>query len=243
MISISKPPVPFYITRFFAKGLFRTFFNLDIKGKNNIPKDRNYIIISNHLNWIDPFFILMIFPSAPKIIFIAENEGIYDNAKKKKFIDVMGKPIVPINRDITKSRIKAVRSMMRIIKEGNNLAVFPEGRLGHAEGQIFPFYLGVFSVAKKLDVPILPVAISGTKKLSFRNPIKIKIGELSTCKKGESDQDFAERLALKMRELLPEYKGEGPFPNTMNWLTDLFQGELRPFEGEYTLIIKRDDGD
>lgn len=243
MITITKPPIPFYITRFFATGLIHSLFNIEVTGKDNIPKDRNYILISNHLNWIDPFFILMIFPPAPKIIFIAENEGIYDNKKKKKFIDTMGKPIAPIHRDDPKSRIKAVRSMLRIIKDGDNLAVFPEGRLGHAEGRIFPFYLGVFSVAKKLDVPILPIAISGTKKLSFRNPIKINIGELSKCKPAESDEDFAKRMALKMREILPEYPGEGPFPNRMEWITDLFQGELRPFEGEYTLIITRNKED
>lgn len=50
-------------------------------------------------------------------------------------------------------------------------------------------------------------------------------------------------MDLKMRESLPEYQDEGPFLNTMNWLTDLFQKELRFFEGEYTLVIKRDNGD
>ena len=243
MIDITKPPVPFYITRFLLSGVFKSVFNIDVKGKKNIPKDRNYIIVSNHLNWSDPFFLLMIFPPAPKVIFIAENEGIYDDQKKQKFIDIMGKPIVPIDRDNPKSRIKALRSMMKIIKNGNNLAVFPEGRLGHAEGQIFPFYLGVFSIAQKLDIPILPVAIAGTKELSLRNPIKINIGELTFIKEHETDEDFAKRVALIMRDLLPKYPGEGPFPNTMSWLTDLFQGDLRPFEGEYNLIIKRDEDD
>ena len=243
MIDITKPPVPFYITRFLLSGVFKSIFNIDVKGKKKIPKDRNYIIVSNHLNWSDPFFLLMIFPPTPKIIFIAENEGIYDDQKKQKFIDIMGKPIVPIDRDNPKSRIKALRSMMKIIKEGNNLAVFPEGRLGHAEGEIFPFYVGVFSIAQKLDIPILPVAIAGTKELSLRNPVKMNIGDLTYCKKNETDEDFAKRVALIMRDLLPDYPGEGPFPNTMSWLTDLFQGDLRPFEGEYNLIIKRDEDD
>jgi|AntDeeMinimDraft_5_1070356.scaffolds.fasta_scaffold25195_2 hypothetical protein len=46
-----------------------------------------------------------------------------------------------------------------------------------------------------------------------------------------------------MREILPDYPGEGPFPNTMNWFTDLFQEGLRPFNGEYNLIIKRKKND
>jgi len=183
----------------------------------------------------------MVFPSSPKIIFIAENEGIYDSEFKKSFINKMGKPIVTINRDEAKSRIRAVRAMMKVIKSKNNLAVFPEGRLGHAEGRLFPFYVGVFSVAKKMNTPVLPVAISGTKVLSFRNPLKINIGELSYCRKTETDEDFAKRMALKMREILPEFPGEGPFPHRMNWMTNLFQEGLRPFEGEYNLIIKRNN--
>jgi 1-acyl-sn-glycerol-3-phosphate acyltransferase len=165
-----------------------------VKGKNNIPQDKNYIIISNHLNWSDPLFILMNLPSSPKIIFIAENEGIYDTKAQKRFIDFMGKPIVPIERDNPKSRIKALRAMMSIIRSGNNLAVFPEGRLGHAEGQIFPFYLGVFSIAKKMNIPILPVTISGTKRLSLRNPVEIQIGELMICKKMKVMKILVEEL-------------------------------------------------
>lgn len=39
--------------------------------------------------------------------------------------------------------------MMSILKEGNNPAVFPEGRLGHAEGLVSPFfYLGFFRLPK-----------------------------------------------------------------------------------------------
>lgn len=125
MIVITKPPVSFYIAKYLIKGIFNIIFNVKVKGKNNIPQDKNYIVISNHLNWSDPLFILMNLPSSPKIIFIVENEGIYDTKTQKRFIDFMGKPIVPIERDNPKSRIKALRAMMSIIKNGNNFAVFP----------------------------------------------------------------------------------------------------------------------
>jgi len=34
-----------------------------------------------------------------------------------------------------------------------------------------------------MNIPILPVAISGTKRLSLRNPVETQIGELMTCQK------------------------------------------------------------
>lgn len=239
---MSKPPIPFYFARSTCSLLFNTLVNLNVEGKENIPEDKQYILISNHLNWSDPFYIFSVFPPSPRIVFTAEYDGIYDTPFKKKFIDLMGKPIVPIKRENTGSRSAGLKAMFRVVRNGNNLAIFPEGRLGHEEGELFPFHVGIFSLAKRLGVPILPVAISGSKDLSLRKPIQMKIGELEYCKSEESDEDFARRMARVIKDLIPAYPGDGPFPNTCNWMTGLCQGDLRPFEGEDDLIIKRRNG-
>lgn len=229
--------VQFRLARHLVKGIFKTMVNINVEGKENIPEDKKYILISNHLNWSDPFFLYSIFPSEPRLVFVAEYDGIYDSSFNKKFIDFMGKPIITIDRTKTNSRSSGLRSMFKVVRSGEILSIFPEGRLGHNEGSLFPFHVGVFSLAKRLDVPILPVAISGSKELYFRKPIKINIGELKSCKEDETDEDFARRMALTIKELMPGYPGEGPFPGMGNWMTNFCQGELRPFEGENELII------
>src|SRR6056297_2323998 len=192
----------FNMSRLLGKGLFNTLFNLKVEGRENIPLDRKYILISNHLNWSDPFYLYIIFPANPRLIFVAEYEGIYDNIYKKKFIDLMGKPILPIDRDDPVSRISALKSMYKIVKSGEILSVFPEGRLGHREGELFPFHIGVFSISRKLKVPILPIAIAGSKELSFRKTIHIRIGKLINCHQDETDEQFARRSAKVMQKLL-----------------------------------------
>ncbi|MFW6390122.1 MAG: lysophospholipid acyltransferase family protein [Halanaerobiales bacterium] len=238
---MSKPNIFFKISRRIAWPLFDFILNIKVEGRKNIPSKGRYIIISNHLNWSDPFYIYIIFPPAPKIIFVAENEGIYDTPIKRKFIDLMGRPIIPINRDKVISRGRGFKKMYEVVESGDILAVFPEGRLGHEEGKLFPFHVGVFRLAKKLNVPILPVTISGSKKLSFRNPVHIRIGKLTYCQQEESGRDYARRMALNMKEQLPDFPGEGPFPNCAKWLTGLAQGEIREFNGKNTLIIEKDD--
>ena len=234
---MSKAPIQFKITKKIMSFVLNTMINLEVEGKKNIPEKENFILISNHLNWSDPFFIYSIFPAEPRIMFVAEYDGIYDSTFNKKFIDFMGKPIIPIDRTKTNSRSAGLKSMFKVVRSGEILAIFPEGRMGHEEGELFPFHVGVFSLAKKLGIPILPLGIAGSKEIYFRKPVKINVGELCYAKEDESNEDFARRMALTVKELIPEYPGEGPFPGFGNWMTNLCQGELRPFEGENNLII------
>ncbi len=236
---MQKPSLPYSLARKVVKKIFDIILDIKVEGLDNIPEDGRFILVSNHLNWSDPFYYYAYLPSASitKLIFVAEYDGIYDTFLKKKFIDLMGKPILPIDRNDPHSRITALKSMFKVVKEGNILAIFPEGRIGHAEGELFPFHVGVFSVARKLKIPILPATIAGTKELSLRKPVKIRFAEPEYCHKNESDEDFARRMARTILETMPDYPGDGPYPYRLNWLTGLCQGELRPFTGADDLII------
>src|SRR5712692_10162330 len=49
----------------------RLIFRFDVVGKANIPRSGNYIVIANHLNWLDEFTLLMLLPVEPRIHFLA----------------------------------------------------------------------------------------------------------------------------------------------------------------------------
>ena len=55
-----------------------------------------------------------------------------------------------------------LRAADRILGAGESLAVFPQGTVVGIESE---FQRGVFEVAKRLDVPILPVALSGSHRV------------------------------------------------------------------------------
>lgn len=67
-----------------------------------------------------------------------------------------------------KTHVKNGKELLQYSKEllemGENLAVFPEGKLSH-ELKVLDFKLGYFRLAKETNVPILPIAMWGNDKL------------------------------------------------------------------------------
>src|SRR5437588_5750283 len=53
--------------------LLHLFFRIDVQGLENIPP-APYVLIANHLNWLDSFLILMAFPREPRIHLLGDPE-------------------------------------------------------------------------------------------------------------------------------------------------------------------------
>ena len=60
------------LVRLVGVPLLHLVFRFDVTGKENIPRSGNYLVIANHLNWLDEFAILLLFPVEPRIHFLAD---------------------------------------------------------------------------------------------------------------------------------------------------------------------------
>ena len=54
--------------------LLHLLFAIKVSGRQNIPRDRNYVLIANHLGWLDSFLILAAFPAEPRVHFLGATE-------------------------------------------------------------------------------------------------------------------------------------------------------------------------
>ena len=82
-------------------------------------------------------------------------------------------------------RGEALRSLKRAgerIREGSNILAFPEGTRS-PDGRILPFKTGSFVLALEAGVPVVPVAIEGSRLslppnsfLPRHHPIRVKVG-------------------------------------------------------------------
>ncbi len=88
----------------------------------------------------------------------------------------MADQIIIDRRDTERSVASLARAAKRV-RAGANVIIFPEGTRS-AGAEIGPFKSGGFLLAIQAGVPILPVSISGSRRITPRNSLRIESGEI-----------------------------------------------------------------
>jgi 1-acyl-sn-glycerol-3-phosphate acyltransferase len=113
------------------------------------------------------------------------------------------------------------RHVDHCLEIGGSVAIFPEANYGPAEGQLLPFKKGFAHFAIKAGVPVVPVALSGTKDLWLRKRIRVVIGEpMPTA--GRDPESLTAAAFQRITELMPAYQEQGGRKLLRRWLTNLF---------------------
>jgi 1-acyl-sn-glycerol-3-phosphate acyltransferase len=96
----------------------------------------------------------------------------------------------------------------------DSLVVFPEGTFTAVTG-LRPFHLGAFELAAAARVPVIPVAVQGTRTilrdghvLPRRWPVRITVGAALERKSTEDTFSAAVRLRDAARDHILRYCGE-----------------------------------
>ena len=133
---------------------------LVVKGKHNLYNG-NYIFASNHASLID---IPLLFIAVNRYtVFIAKNE-LSNIPIFKSILDRAG--FIFVDRKNTNSAVKSMNNLMDDIeKTPRSVAIFPEGTRTR-DGELLPFKKGAAIFAINTNIPIIPVAISGTYRWS-----------------------------------------------------------------------------
>jgi len=121
------------------------------------------------------------------------------------------------------------QAVQAILARGDGVMLFPEGRLGIAEGYMhFPLKRGTVLYAIRAGVPIVPVAIVGTHDLYFRKRLTLRFGppvqfpHHQRPKRVDIDQAVAQ-VEKAFLALLPHHYREPSGPKLFrHWLNHLF---------------------
>ena len=201
--------------------LLKLCFRFDVKGRENIPRrgSGNYIVIANHLNWLDEFTLLLLFPIEPRLHFLADPTILVTRRSQWWLVRTTG-GYVPVVRERHGDTV-LFRHVDRCLEVGGAVAIFPEANYGPREGELLPFHKGFAHFAIKAGIPVVPVVLSGTKDLWFRKRIKVVVGEpLPT--EGADPAALTVLAFQRMKALLPAYI-EPPGPKLLRHrLTHLF---------------------
>ncbi len=151
---------------------YRIACRLKITGRKNVPKDRFFIVASNHVSAIDPF--LVIDAIGRHVAYMAKQE-LFEKPVAKFFLDLLG--AFSVNRE--KLGVSTIKTAVGIKKTDWVLGLFPQGTR-EIDGNMDNIARGFAGLAKTLKCEILPVGIVGAVKKDrkpFESHIKINIGE------------------------------------------------------------------
>ena len=177
---------------------------LIVKGKHNL-QDRNYIFVANHASLID--IPLLLIAVNRYTVFIAKSE-LSKIPIFKSILDMAG--FIFVDRKNNDNAVKSMNNLMEDIKKiPRSVAIFPEGTRT-SDGELLPFKKGAAIFAINTNIPVIPVAISGTfswsKKKLFdmsQSVISFEFGEpIVTENYSFDDRDHLnERIKTKIKNM------------------------------------------
>ena len=145
---------------------FRLIHPVHAVGRENIPQGPA-VICPNHTTAGDPFYVVFAFGWRWPMRAMAKA-----SIMRVPFVGwILGRAGV-FGVDRGAADMKAVKTSLRFLKEGDKLLMFPEGTRVH-EGEDIQAKAGAALFATRAGAPLLPVYIQSKKKLFRRNTVVI----------------------------------------------------------------------
>jgi len=132
---------------------------VSVTGRENIEKGRSYVVVSNHQSHYDIFVLhgwLFI-----DIVWVMKQE-----LRKVPLFGMVcaGTEQIFIDRSNHEAAMRSLENARKRLTDGTSVIFFAEGTRS-TTGEMGEFKKGAFRMAMDLDLPILPVTISGTEKV------------------------------------------------------------------------------
>ncbi len=189
---------------------------LRAQGLEQMERGRPSVVVANHASYLDGLVLVAALP--PEFAFVAKVE-LQTGRLSGPFLRKIGS--VFVERFDRQQSVEDARRIGELARAGQTLVYFPEGTFTRAPG-LRPFRMGAFLAAVEAGLPVVPVAIRGTRsilrgedRLPHRGSIEVEIGAPIWPQADLSAWD----AALRLRELSREYilprcgepdLGEGP---------------------------------
>ena len=177
-------------------------------GLEKIPTDGRFLLVSNHLDNIDPAFFYYCFPKS-QMAFVGKQET------KNMFLVNKAMPMLlcpSINRENDREALKSILRSISLLKSDTvSVGIFPEGRINKYR-KLAHFRPGVFKIAQKANVPIVVCTMTGTNHA---------IGRILKLKRATVDVHLLEVVS-------PEWIADKTTVEVADYIYDLMAKDLGP---------------
>jgi acyl-[acyl-carrier-protein]-phospholipid O-acyltransferase / long-chain-fatty-acid--[acyl-carrier-protein] ligase len=141
------------VLRIICKFLFR----VKVRGLENVPAEDGLLIVANHESFLDGLLLCLFLPK--KATFVVHTSTF----KKWAFRQALR---LTRHVEVDTANPIAMKKVIKLLESGENVVVFPEGRVT-ATGEIQKVYDGPGFIAGKAGATVLPVRIDGAAESYF----------------------------------------------------------------------------
>jgi len=148
------------LERIWAKLIVRAAgMQIEVEGLGHVEAGRSYVIVSNHQSHLD--ICATIHGLDRQILFVAKSELLS--------VPIFGQALrvsdhIVIDRGDSQKAIETVNSAVARARPGSCVLFYAEGTRS-SDGNIQPFKKGGVTLALRTGLPVLPLTVSGTRKL------------------------------------------------------------------------------
>ena len=149
---------------------YRALFGMRVIGAENLLTEGPVLVASNHQSYLDPPLIGNLYHDemvylARKTLFTPFTRWLYSKWQA-----------IPVDQD--KPDMASLKTIIRKLKEGRRVLVFPEGSRS-IDGSLGEAEPGIGLIAVKSGVPIQPVRICGARDALPRGSARIRFARIT----------------------------------------------------------------
>jgi 1-acyl-sn-glycerol-3-phosphate acyltransferase len=182
-----------------ALGLF--LVPVRVEGRENLPRSGPYLLVSNHVSWIDPPWLELVVARPLRYL-----------AKRELFaVPLLGwillqAGVFPLERHTADHG--ALRKALAFLGAGEIVGIFPEGHRSR-NGVLLRARPGVAFIARRSGAPIVPVAFTGTEVARlgrfWRHDVTVRFGPPFHARDlgAEGEQALADAIMGRIAAMLP----------------------------------------
>ena len=206
-LSLATRKFFYRVLRVLARILTVLWFRIRVDGRHHLPAEGGAMLLSTHQSLMDP--VLVGLACNRNLNFLARHTLFRNPA-----FSLLLKVLDSIEIDRERGGISGLKEMLARLKRGEIVLLFPEGTRT-PDGNILPIKPGFLPVAKRSDVPLVPVAVVGAyecmpkgAKWIFPKPIAVVFGKpiLAEEYRNCSDQEVIGKLSSSLADLYRQGK-------------------------------------
>jgi 1-acyl-sn-glycerol-3-phosphate acyltransferase len=193
--------------------VLRFFFRVRVEGLEHVPSEGPAILASNHVSFSDSIFLPLMLRR--RITFVAKAEY-FEDPKTAWFFRAMGQ--IPIKRTGGSASERALAAAAEVLAQGGLFGIYPEGTRS-PDGRLYKGHTGVARLALESQVPVLAVAMIGTREAQPIGQVMPRLFMPITI-----------RISAPMS--FARYYDRAGDPHVLRSITDEIMWELRELSGQ-----------